>query len=143
MKMTYIKKSISLELAESMIAVATKKAIEINKPMSIAVLDESGNLKAFQRMDGASLMSVEVSQGKAYSALANARGAATHEIYDAIKDNPALLKGLPLLPRFIIVGGGYPIRIEGETVGGIGVSGGSAEQDMVVAEAALAMLRVK
>ena len=140
MKITYNKKSITAELAQAMIAAAANKAIEINKPMVIAVLDESGQLKAFHRMDGAALISIEIAQNKAYTSLANARGNATHEVYDAIKDNPALLIGLPHVPRYTIFGGGYPIRIDNETVGGIGVSGGTAEQDMEVAEAGLAII---
>jgi uncharacterized protein GlcG (DUF336 family) len=141
MKTTYNKKSITAELAQAMIEAAANKAIEINKPMVIAILDESGQLKAFRRMDGAALISIEIAQNKAYTALANARGNATHEVYDVIKDNPALLIGLPHVPRYTIFGGGYPIRIDNETIGGIGVSGGTAEQDMIVAEAALAIIK--
>ena len=137
MKETYTKSSISHELAQQLIDAATKKALEIDKPMVIAILDESGCLKAFRRMDGAALISVEVAQNKAYSAVANAWGHATHEIYDHIKKDPATLIGIPHIPKYTIFGGGFPIRIDNEVVGAIGVSGGNVKQDIAVAEAAL------
>jgi uncharacterized protein GlcG (DUF336 family) len=140
MKYTYSKQSISEELAQKLIDAATKKAREIGQPMSIAILDEGGGLKAFKRMDGASLLSVEISQIKAYTAAGNKTGSPTHELYNNIKDNPALVIGLPHLPKYTIVGGGFAIRIDGQIIGGIGISGGTAEQDIVVAEAALNIL---
>jgi len=141
MKVTFTKKSISAELAQSLIGEAIKKAEEIGKPMVIAIVDESGHLKAFYRMDGAALISIGVAQNKAYTAVANAWGHATHEIYDHIQKNPATLIGIPHISRYTIFGGGFPIKIDNEIVGGIGVSGGTAEQDMEVADAALDLLK--
>lgn len=140
MKKIFTKNSITAEFAQKMIAAAIKKSEEIGKPMAIAILDESGNLKAFHRMDGAALVSIGVAQDKAYTAVANARGQATHEIFETIQKNPATLVGIPHIPRYIVFGGGFPIKINGEIVGGIGVSGGTAEQDMIVAKAALESL---
>lgn len=142
MKITFTKKSISAELAQSLIGEAIKKSEGIGKPMVIAIVDESGQLKAFHRMDGAALISVEVAQNRAYTAIANAWGHATHEIYDHIQKNPATLIGVPHIPRYTIFGGGFPIKVDGEIVGGIGVSGGTAEQDMEVAKAALDLLNI-
>lgn len=62
---------------------------------------------------------------------------ATHEWYDYIKDEPALLHGITHTPRLTIFGGGYPIRIKDELIGAIGVSGGPYRQDMEVCEAVL------
>jgi uncharacterized protein GlcG (DUF336 family) len=140
MKNTFNKPSITAELAQALIDAAVEKATQINKPMVIAILDESGHLKAFKRMDGAALISIEVAQNKAYSALANAWGHATHEIYDHIKKNPATLLGIPHIPRYTIFGGGFPIKIDGSTIGGIGVSGGNVDQDITVAKSALTVL---
>lgn len=140
MQNTFNKPSITLKLAQKLIDAAEVKAIEINKPMVIAILDESGHLKAFRRMDGAALISIEVAQNKAYSALANAWGHATHEIYEHIAKNPATLIGIPHIPRYTIFGGGFPIKIDGHVVGGIGISGGNVDQDILVAKAALEIL---
>lgn len=140
MKPTFNKQSVTADLAQVLIDAAVKKAIEINKSMVIAILDESGHLKAFRRMDGAALISIEVAQNKAYSALANAWGHATHEIYDHIKKDPATLIGIPQIPRYTVFGGGFPIKIDGQVIGGIGISGGNVEQDVSVANAALAEL---
>jgi uncharacterized protein GlcG (DUF336 family) len=131
-------KSISLELANKILEAARKKGEELGIPFSIAIVDRTGNLKAFQAMDGAPVLSLEIAQNKAFSAAAYNR--ATHEWYDRIKDDPPLLHGIVHTNRLIIFGGGYPIRINGELVGGIGVSGGHYTQDMKVCEAGLAVL---
>lgn len=139
---TFNKKSITLELAEKMLTAAAEKANEIGKPMVIAIVDESGHLKAFHRMDGAALISIDVAQNKAYSAVANAWGHATHEFYEHISKDPATLIGIPHIPRYTVFGGGFPIKIDGEVVGGIGVSGGNVKQDITVAEAGLSKLSI-
>lgn len=136
---TYEKRSITLEIAEKMLEVAERKAREVGIPMCIAVVDESGNLKAFSCMDGAALLSIGIAQDKAYTAVAF--GMATHEWYSFIKDDPPLLVGVPHIPRLTILGGGYPIQVGSEIVGGIGVSGGTYSQDMEVAKAALEVLK--
>jgi uncharacterized protein GlcG (DUF336 family) len=135
---TLTKASISAEAAADAIQAAAKKAAEIGVPMCIAVVDESGVLKAFSRMDGAALLSVDIAQDKAYTAVSF--GIPTHGWFDFIKDDPPLLHGIVKTPRLIVFGGGYPITIDGAVVGGIGVSGGHYEQDMVVAQAGLAGL---
>ncbi len=140
MQKIVIKKSISIESAQKIIAAAIQKALEIGKPMVIAIVDESGLLKAFQRMDGAALVGIELAQNKAYTAVANAGGRATHEIYESILNNPKAVMGIPQLPRYTLSGGGFPIKIEDQIVGAIGVSGGTAEQDLEVARAALRVL---
>ena len=132
------KASISNETAQALIAAAEAKASAIQVPMVIAIVDESGVLKAFSRMDGAALLSVGIAQDKAYTAVSF--GIPTHAWHDFIKDDPPLLHGIVHTPRLVVFGGGYPIQHEGAVVGGIGVSGGHYHQDMQVAEAALATL---
>ncbi|MGH7837534.1 MAG: GlcG/HbpS family heme-binding protein [Candidatus Binataceae bacterium] len=134
MEKTYAKRSITAELAARMVEAAVAKAKAIKVPQVVAILDESGLLKAFHRMDGAPLISIEVAQNKAYTALL---GAPSQEFFNRIKDNPALLAGAPHIPRIVTFGGGLPIRIDEVVAGGIGVSGGSVDQDIECAQAAI------
>ena len=136
MSQTFPKASISTEAAHQIIAAAEAKASEIGTPMVIAVVDDGGVLKAFSRMDGAALLSVQVAQDKAYTAVGF--GMPTHGWHDFIKDDPPLADGAPTgIDRLVIFGGGYPIEIDGQVVGSIGVSGGHYSQDQEVAEAGL------
>lgn len=133
-----IKMSITQSAADRLIEAATVKAAEIGVPMALAIVDESGGLKAFRRMDGAPLMSVEIATNKAYTAVSF--GMATHEWFDFIKSDPPLLHGIVHTPRLVVFGGGYPVTEDGQTIGGIGVSGGHYDHDMTVAKAALQAL---
>ena len=136
---TFQKPSVSADLARRMIAAAEDKARQIGVAMNIAVVDESGILKAFSRMDGAALLSVQIAQDKAYTAVGF--GMPTHGWFDFIKDDPPLAAGAaPGIDRLVIFGGGYPITVDGVVVGAIGVSGGHYSQDQEVAEAGLAVL---
>ena len=134
MAQTITKQSVSHESAQKMVAAAVAKATELSVPQVVAVLDESGLLKAFCRMDGAALVSIEVAQNKAYTALF---GMPSQDFYNFIKDDPALLAGVPHIPRIAIFGGGLPIKAGDKVVGGIGVSGGTVEQDVACAQAGL------
>jgi len=136
---TYSKASISTELAHRVIAGAEAKADELGIPFVIAIVDESGVLKAFSRMDGAALLSVQVAQDKAYTAVGF--GMATHAWHDFIKDDAPLSAGATDgIDRLVVFGGGYPIEVDGTQVGAIGVSGAHWGQDMEVAQAGLAVL---
>ncbi len=135
---TFQKSTISLEAAQRLVAGAEAKAREMNIPMSIAVVDSDGTLKAFSRMDGAALLSVQIAQDKAYTAISF--GMSTHEWYDFVKNDPPLLHGIIKTDRLIVFGGGYPIKTDAGIIGGIGVSGGHYTHDMEVAQAGLAAL---
>jgi uncharacterized protein GlcG (DUF336 family) len=136
MASTVARRSISSEAAQRAIEAAESKAREMGTPMVIAVVDESGVLKAFSRMDGAPLLSVDVAKDKAYTAVAF--GIPTHEWFNFIKEDPPLLHGITKTPRLIVFGGGYPLKADGQIVGGIGTSGGHYTHDMQVAEAGVA-----
>ena len=136
---TFQKFSITSEAAERIIKAAEAKAQEMGKPMSIAVCDEDGVLKAFRRMDGAALLSVQIAQDKAYTAISFG-GMATHEWFDFIKNDLPLLHGIVKTDRLIVFGGGYAIKTEAGIIGGIGVSGGHYSDDMKVAQAGLEAL---
>lgn len=136
---TFDKQSVSSELAARMIAAAEEKATSMGHAFVIAIVDESGVLKAFSRMDGAPLLSVQVAHDKAYTAAGF--GMATDAWHDFIKNDPPLAAGAPTgIDRLVVFGGGYPINIDGRVVGGVGVSGGHYSQDMEVAKAALDVL---
>ena len=132
------KKAISNEIAKQMIEAATKKARELKIAVNVAVVDDGGHLVAFSRMDHAAILSINIAQNKAYSAIAF--GIPTHEWYGLIKDHPALKTGIVHTERLVIFGGGYPIYQNGYVAGGIGVSGGSEEEDQLCCEAALQVL---
>jgi uncharacterized protein GlcG (DUF336 family) len=107
-------------VAQMMIVAAMAKAHSLGVPQVVAILDESGPLKGFCRRDGAPLISIEMAQNKAYPALL---GAPSQDFYNRTKDDPALLAGVPHIPRIVTFGGGLPIRIGAA----ICVSGGSVE----------------
>src|ERR1043165_662294 len=119
---TVTRQPLSTEAARKIVEAAAAKAAEMKRPMVIAICDEGGNLKAFERMDGAPLLSVEIAQNKAWTAVSF--GVSTDKWFEFIKDDPPLLHGIVNHPRLVVFGGGFPIRIEKQTVGGIGVSGG-------------------
>ena len=137
MSETFNKLSISAELAHKVVAAAEAKAKAMGHPFVIAVCDESGVLKAFSRMDGAALLSVQIAQDKAYTAVGF--GLSTDAWHEFIKNDPPLAAGaVGGIDRLVIFGGGYPIKAGDAIIGAIGVSGGHYKQDMEVAEAGLA-----
>jgi uncharacterized protein GlcG (DUF336 family) len=122
-----------------MIDAAVARADEHGVRSVVAVLDDSGNLTALSRMDGAPVVSIGVAQNKAYTALL---GLPSGDLYHALAGDPALLAGVQHTPRMAVFGGGLPIVIDGALVGAVGVGGGSVEQDIDCAKAAVAALDV-
>jgi uncharacterized protein GlcG (DUF336 family) len=134
------KQSVTTALAHRIVSAAEAKAADMGVPMVIAVCDESGVLKAFSRMDGAALFSVQIAQDKAYTAVGF--GMPSDGWHEFIKDDPPLAAGaVGGIDRLVIFGGGYPVTVADRIVGGIGVSGGHYEQDMEVARAGLAVVQ--
>ena len=125
--------------ARSVLEAGLAHATRLGVPVNVAVADRSGHLLAFARMDGAPLLSSSIAQDKAWTVAAFG-GIPTHEWFGLIEDEPALREGIVHRDRLVIFGGGVPVRVDGELVGAVGVSGGSAEQDRAVAEAAAAAL---
>src|SRR5205807_9732339 len=115
------KSSITIEAAERIIHAAETKAQEMGKPMSIAICDGDGTLKAFRRMDGAALLSVQIAQDKAYTAISFG-GMASHEWYDFIKNDQIGRASCRETECLIVFGGGYAIKTDDGIIGGIGVS---------------------
>ena len=138
MKNVVKKYSISYELAQQMVDAAVAKARELGVTENVAILDDGGNLKAFSRMDGAPILSIEMAQNKAYTALF---GVSTQDFFNFIQDDPSLLAGIPTLSRVAAWGGGFPIKVNGEVVGAIGLSGApTVQNDVDCARAALALV---
>ncbi|MBP2252508.1 uncharacterized protein GlcG (DUF336 family) [Halarchaeum solikamskense] len=126
--------SITLSTAKELIDAAEEAAEEIGVSMVITVANPAGNLVAQHRMDDAWLASVSISRNKAYTAAALQMP--THELADPTQPGESLW-GLQTTDenRLVVFGGGYPLEVDGEIVGTIGVSGGEVAQDMTVAEA--------
>jgi uncharacterized protein GlcG (DUF336 family) len=128
----------SLDLADArrIIAAAERKATDMGIPYNIAVADAGGGLVAHVRMDGAWLGSVDIAINKAWTARA----------FDMATDDLARItqsgqQGFGLnttnASRVVIFGGGIPIKRDGVVIGAVGASGGSVEQDVAVARAAV------
>jgi uncharacterized protein GlcG (DUF336 family) len=133
---SYTRHSITEEAARAIVAASIEKATSMGAAFTIAVVDESGVIKALARMDGAPLLSVQVAQDKAYTAAGFSM--ATDDWYDFIKDDEPLRIGATAgIDRLVVFGGGYPIEVDGEVVGAVGVSGGHYTHDMEVAQAGL------
>lgn len=136
MEQTFGKRSLSLAAARAILAAAEARAAELGLNIAASVVDESGVLKAFSRMDGAPLVAVEVSRKKALTAVGFGMptGDAWHEF---VKDDPILVAGAPSIPEFTMLGGGAPVTVDGQLVGAVGVSGGHYRQDEECARAGL------
>jgi len=125
-----------LQLADArrIIAAATAEADKIGQPMNIAVVDEGGNLLAFERMANAWLGSIDISISKAWTSRAfdietKALGE-NSQPEDQFFGIHASNGG-----KVMIFAGGVPLKQDGKVVGGLGISGGSGKQDQAVAEA--------
>ena len=134
--MTHTKPSLKLTHAGALCALdaAMKKAAELGVPQNITIVDEGGNLLAFVRMDGAKTLSIRTSQKKAISAASHRAPsgglAGDLEIKLAIATDGGLTN----------LEGGFPLIIDGNCVGAIGVGSGTGAQDCEVARAGLAAL---
>jgi uncharacterized protein GlcG (DUF336 family) len=124
--------NINLDQARKALAAAAAEARKQNLPMAIAVVDNSGLLVAYERMDNTQTGSVLVSQDKAVSAALFRRP--TKAFQDVVAAGGAGLRIL-MLRGANAVEGGLPIYLDGKIIGGIGVSGGSSDQDGVIAKA--------
>ena len=128
-------KTVQLADARRMIAAGIKKAEEIGQPMNIAVVDAGTNLLAFIRMDGAWLGSIDIAINKAFTA--KAFDISTRELGQNSQPHDQFF-GIHVSnhDRVMIFAGGIPLKVNGNIVGAVGVSGGSGVQDQEVAEAA-------
>ena len=130
-----------LKISKQFAELVEEEARRMNVPVTVSVVDLHGNIVLKQRMTGAALISIEMSERKAYtSALLKMR---TEEM------TPLVQPGQPLFTltsaaggRYVALGGGIPLHAGEECVAGVGVSGGTTEQDTLIAEAAFRKLEV-
>lgn len=125
------KPALDLSTANQIVAGCQAKAAEMGWKMVVAVVDDGANLKALQRMDGAFLVSVAIAQDKAAT---SARAPVSSRQWGEFSKK---IYGLDLVPGMVSFAGGLPIFMGGAHVGGVGVSGGTADQDEVCAQAGL------
>jgi uncharacterized protein GlcG (DUF336 family) len=129
---------VDLALARRMAAAALAAAGAREALVSVAVVDAGGHLVCFERMDGAEIAGPVLAPDKAYTAVAHR--AATHDLAELV------LPGGPLAGmqsaaggRFVCFAGGLPLWSAGRVVAGVGVSGGTAEDDLACAQEAAAV----
>ena len=114
-------------------------AQSIGVSIVVSIVDANGVLMYFQRMSDALLISNDIAQAKAYTAVA--LKSATHEIHLSAQPDGDLFNIESMVNRKICTfGGGYPIMINGKIIGGLGISGGTVAQDMDIASHALQSL---
>ena len=130
MESSDVKFSVSHLAAQAVVFAVIERARALGVPRSVAVLDASGVVMALCRMAGAPLVSAEVAQSRAFTAL-----------FGSSPPSEVLPPGVARLPRLGSVGAGLPIVVEGRAIGAIGVGGGTGEQDLECVQAGLTALR--
>ncbi len=128
------KKALTLDAVKAMAAAAEAHAKKNNWRVAIAVVDDGGHLLYFARMDGVHAGAVQAAQRKAESAAIYRRPG------KAFADRVASEPQVVMLPRAFPFEGGFPILVEGEVIGAIGISGATSAQDAEIAQAALDVL---
>ena len=123
--------------------IGIERAIEVSIAQGcrtcVAVVDPSGQLVSYDRMDGAPFQSAQHAMDKAISSAGNEMG--THEMWQNIKDDPWLRQGINKVAGLNLLGGGVPIKLGGEILGAVGVSGSCGmPEDQAAAEAAVAAI---
>lgn len=131
-KLSSTENNLSLEKARKIIRAGEKKAKEMNLSAVFAVVNSEGNLIIEERMDNAILVSIDVAYKKAYTAAALKLNT---EDLTALVQPGAMFYGLQSDPKYIVFGGGMLLKVDGKIVGAVGVSGGSAQEDMEIAKA--------
>lgn len=129
-------KELSLDIVKEMAKAAEEKAQEMNVPVIFAAVDAGANLMLMHRMEEAFITSIDIAINKAYTAACLKQG--SHCIAKCVQPGQSLY-GLQLTNNCKIVpfGGGFPVIVDGKVVGAVGVSGGTVEEDMAIAQAAI------
>ncbi|WP_307818015.1 GlcG/HbpS family heme-binding protein [Janibacter endophyticus] len=132
--MTRPTRALTLAGARAALDAALARAEEIDARMNVAVVDAGGTIVAFARMDGAFNLSGGIARDKAKTVVGFG-GVPSAGLYEGLKDEPAVRDGIANREGVAAFGGGVPIVVDGELVGAVGASGGSAEEDTQVAQA--------
>ncbi|RKP53746.1 GlcG/HbpS family heme-binding protein [Pararobbsia silviterrae] len=135
-------KRLSISEAAILLEGSRLKSEELHIPMCTAVTDESGHLISFERQDGGKISSISIAIDKAFTGATARKG--TH-VYNQLCQPGKGTFGIHVTNggHFSIIGGGLPVTVDGVIVGGIGVSSGTADEDLVVAQAAVDYFRAK
>lgn len=130
---------LTLAMARRALEAAKAKAAEMNIPENIAVVDDGGNVVVFERMDGAMIVGFQIAVDKAYTA---AGTGFTTEGLGGLSQPGQVAFGLANSGngRIMVFGGGAPIKVHNELIGGVGISGGLAPDDQKIADAGAAAL---
>lgn len=139
MNITINQKSITAEAAHIAVEAAVEKARQLDILINVEVVDSAGLPVAFLRMPGAFIHSIDIAKDKAYSAVSF--GIPTSEWESIFAEDKMLKIGMPNRERLVVFGGGVPIRVNNILIGGIGVSGGSAEEDIQCAQYGIEAIR--
>lgn len=127
--------TLTLAAANAIIEAALAKGTDAGmKPLSVAVLDSGGHLKAFQKQDGASMLRFEIAVGKAYGALCVGMG--SRWLDQAARERPHFIEGLNAVSggRIVPVPGGVLVRDEvGTLLGAVGITGDTSDNDELAA----------
>lgn len=141
-----MKKALKLQLEEArhMAAAALRRAQEIGVAETVCITDEGGFPLVLERMDGARVTGPQIAWNKGFTAAGHRRSThlfTTPPNGPALPGNEAFGIQLSFEGRFAAFVGGFPIVVDGEVVGGVGLSGGNGEQDTQCGLAALAALQ--
>jgi uncharacterized protein GlcG (DUF336 family) len=129
-------RSITCELARVAVEAAVLQAMELGVSVSIAVTDGAGHLVCFERMNSAPFQTTKIALDKAHSVAGN--GMATHEFWEVVRQEEALLHGVASVDGATIIGGGLPVLYDNGLIGAVGISGKSSmSQDREIAGAAV------
>jgi uncharacterized protein GlcG (DUF336 family) len=135
---------LELRDARGMVQAALAKAAELGVPQTVCIVDDGGHPLALERMDGARITGPQIAWNKAFTAAGHKRS--TH-LFNTPPNGPALpgneAFGIQWSfdGKFAVFVGGFPIVVDGQVVGGVGMSGGNGEQDTACGVAALAALQ--
>lgn len=125
------------ELCDRLCAAAHEKSAELGVEISFAVCDASGLPRVYRRFGEALVLSITLVPGKAYTAAVTQ--CRTKDVAAAAADGAPLMAIQANDPRITLVAGGYPLFRDGKIAGGIGVGGGTEEQDCEIAEYVLSV----
>lgn len=120
------------ELCDQLCAAAREKSRELGLDISFAVSDEHGLPRVYRRYGEALVLSITLVPGKAYTAAVTQ--CKTKDVAAAAAEGASLMAMQANDPRITLVAGGYPLFVDGKIAGGIGVGGGTEEQDCAIAE---------
>jgi glc operon protein GlcG len=132
------KKTISLSVAKKIATAGENEAARNNLAVVIAIVDDGGNLVYIEKMDNAQIGSIDIALKKAKTAIFYKRSTKTYE--DRIAGGTNSILGLPDVLPFE---GGLPLIVDGQYIGGIGVSGSTPQQDGIIAKTAVDALILK